>query len=191
MSNPGVRSARLKLLAIFLVSLSPVILSYLTYYVWRPTSFQTYGEMLPIRPVPAFEATDMQGKPASLAVVKGKWALVMVDDAACAKSCNDTLFAIRQIRTAQGKEIERIARVWLVQGASTPQGNAEFTSGVQVLRLNGQDVRLPVPQGGNLRDYIYLVDPLGNQVMRYARTADPVKIIRELAKFLKHNEAIG
>jgi hypothetical protein len=36
-----------------------------------------------------------------------------------------------------------------------------------------------------VRDHIYIVDPLGNLMMRYPRDADPSKIKKDVVKLLK------
>lgn len=173
-------------LLVFL-TLAPVILSTLAYFFWHPTGVQTYGELLPTRPVPAMELTNVDGKPASLADAKGKWLLVVVDNAACDTSCTAALHAIRQYRVAQNTEMERMDRVWLVADGKVPSAQAvQAAEGAQIRLVHGA-VSLP----GAMQQSFYLIDPLGNQVMRYGRDASPNKVIKELGRVLKNNQSIG
>src|SRR6478735_10020235 len=56
-------SGRLRMLAVLLVCAAPVVASYLTYYVIRPEGRRNYGELVePQRPMPALDATSMNGK---------------------------------------------------------------------------------------------------------------------------------
>ena len=49
---------------------------------------------------------------------------------------------------------------------------------------------LPVEQGGNAADHIYLIDPLGNLMMRFPKNAEPAKVKKDIGKLLKAS-AIG
>jgi hypothetical protein len=44
---------------------------------------------------------------------------------------------------------------------------------------------LPVEQNTTDYDHIYLIDPLGNLMMRFPKHADPNKVKKDLAKLLK------
>ncbi|WP_269532824.1 cytochrome C oxidase subunit I [Chitinimonas sp. BJYL2] len=185
-TKPG--KQRWMLLLLVAVCAAPILASYLTYYFWKPQGGRTYGELLEVKPVPAFPQQTLEGKPAGLADFKGKWVLVMSDDVTCAKSCMDALFAMRQFRLGQGKEMERVTRLWLVRGEGMPSSAAvSAADGATIHRIGAEAVPLP----GDVNAGIYLIDPLGNQVIRYPRSADGVKVIREIAKFLKNNVNIG
>ena len=115
------RHQRLKLLAVLLVCASPVILSYLFYYVLPPRGRTNYGTLiLPQRPVPELRLADAEGKPYRFATHLGQWVVLQVDAGACEKACADKLYALRQQRTMTGKERERIDRMWLVSDAVKP-----------------------------------------------------------------------
>ena len=107
---------RWKLFLIILVCASPLIGSYLTYYVIKPQSRTNYGALVDPRkhPVPQLSATTLDGKPASLENYRGKWVMLQVDSGDCAEACRTKLFQQRQLRLTQGKEMDRIERVWLV-----------------------------------------------------------------------------
>ena len=175
------------MLVMLVVTLAPVLISSLLYFFWKPQGGHSYGELLQTKPVPAFAMTAADGKPAALGDFKGKWLLLAVDDAACAQACLDALHALRQIRVAQGADMERIRRVWLVADGAAPTPAATTAA-------DGADIRLvhgAIPLPGDLRSGIYLIDPLGNQVMRYGREQDHGKVIKEINRILKNNEALG
>ena len=173
-------------LLVFL-TLAPVILSTLAYFFWHPTGVQTYGELLPTRPVPAMDMTTLDGKPAPLSDLKGKWLLVVVDKADCDAQCAAALHAIRQYRVTQNTEMDRLDRVWLVADGKAPSAQAvQAAEGAQIRLVHGA-VQLP----GAMQQSFYLIDPLGNQVMRYGRDATPSKVIKELGRVLKNNQSIG
>ncbi|HEY9103630.1 hypothetical protein [Chitinimonas sp.] len=186
-SLPPPRKQRRIILAVVGICAAPIAASYLLYYVWKPAGGLTYGQLLETRPVPAFRQVTLDGKAADLGQLKGKWLLAMVDDGSCNVACLDALHALRQIRIAQGKEMGRLERVWFLTGTAAPSAEAlARADGARLFRA--QD---PVPLPGDQTGGYYLIDPLGNQVVRYPRSADPVKVIKEIGKFLKNNENLG
>ncbi|MCC6069691.1 SCO family protein [Massilia sp. GCM10020059] len=189
------RTGRWKLFAVLLVCASPLLLSYLAYYVIKPTGRTNYGDLIDPRqyPIPQLGATTLDGKPASLEQFKGKWIMLNVDNGDCQQACKDQLVQMRQLRLMQGKERERIERVWLITDA-TPLDTMlmRVVEGTHFLRAPAGEVAkwLPVEQGGNAADHIYLIDPLGNLMMRFPKDADPAKVKKDIGKLLKAS-AIG
>jgi hypothetical protein len=114
--NKQQSNGRWKLFAIILICAAPLIASYLTYYVIKPQSRTNYGELLDPRayPIPALGTTTLDGKPAGLDAYKGKWIMLQVNDAECGEPCRKKLYEMRQLRLTQGKEMDRIERVWLI-----------------------------------------------------------------------------
>lgn len=186
---------RWKLLAVVLVCAAPLIFSYLTYYVIKPTGRTNYGTLIDPRlhPIPALGATALDGKPARLEDLKGKWLMVQVAPADCQKACKDQLVAMRQLRLMQGKHQNRVERVWLITDAQ-PLDTVlmRVIDGTRMLRVQPEAVRqwLPVEPGGNVSDHIYLIDPIGNLMMRFPKNADPARVSKDIGKVLKAS-AIG
>jgi hypothetical protein len=186
---------RWKLLAVLAVCAAPMIASYFTYYVIKPEGRTNYGALLDPRnyPIPAMASTQLDGKPATLQDYKGKWIMLKVGPSDCAQACQDQLFAMRQLRTMQGKEASRIERVWLITDNEPLETVLlRVNDGTRMLRAPQDVVRkwLPVEQGGLASDHIYLIDPLGNLMMRFPKDADPSKVKKDLSKVLKAS-AIG
>lgn len=178
------------LFLVILVCASPVLLSYFTYYVIKPQSRTNYGELIDPRQyaIPDLGATTLDGKPASLKDYAGKWLMLQADVAACAKPCTEKLYWQRQLRTAQGKEMERVERIWLVQDDQpiSTELLKEY-DGTRVLRVDAKKLAawLPVPEGGNVADHLYMIDPLGNLMMRWPKDPDANRIKKDIIKLLK------
>lgn len=189
------RKGRWKLFAVLLVCASPLLLSYLAYYVIKPAGRTNYGNLIDPRqyPIPQLGATTLDGKPAGLEEFKGKWIMLNVDNGDCQQACRDQLVQMRQLRLMQGKERERVERVWLVTD-TTPLDTMlmRVVEGTRMLRVPAEAVNkwLPVEQGGSAADHIYLIDPLGNLMMRFPKNADPAKVKKDIGKVLKAS-AIG
>jgi hypothetical protein len=115
----------------------------------------------------------------------------MADSGSCTQSCQNLLFTLRQLRLAQGREMGRIERLMLVRD-TVPQHLPDTAAGVHVWRdTGGLMQRLPVAQQADVSRFIYVIDPLGNQVLRYRDDTEPRAIIRELGKLLKNNQGLG
>jgi hypothetical protein len=183
------KSGRIKMLAILAVCLAPVIASYFTYYVIKPTARTNYGELLDPRqyPMPQLGAATLDGKSIALDAYKGKWLMLQVDGGACGKPCSDKLLNMRQVRLMQGKEMDRIERVWLITDEQ-PLDTVLMREydGTRMLRVKPDVVGtwLPVEAGGKASDYIYMIDPLGNLMMRFPKNPDPYKVKKDIAKLL-------
>jgi len=183
------RSGRWKMLALLLVCAAPVIASYFTYYVIRPEGRSSYGELIePQRPLPAFTGTTAQGEPLALDALKHQWLLISVADSACDEACERHLYLQRQIREMLGREKDRLDWVWLRTG-QTPLTEAlvQATAAAVVLKVDDADLAswLEAAPGQRLPDHLYVVDPLGNWMMRFPADVDPKKARRDLDRLLR------
>jgi hypothetical protein len=165
-------SARLKLAAVVAVCAAPFVLGWLAYeYHWFSGQSGNYGELIAPRPLGG-----------ALVPLRGKWVFVTVDAAACAAACERKLYVVRQVRRGQGKDTERIERLWLLADRGKPR--AELLAAIE-----GSHVVPATPElfGALPGNYIYLVDPLGNLMMRFPADPDPSKLIKDLQRLLKYS----
>ncbi len=171
------------------VCVAPVVASYLFYYVWPPAGRTNYGVLIdPQRPVPALELRELDGTPFPASKLRGQWAMLMADTADCAQACQHKLWLMRQVRTATGKERERIDRVFFVLDdaplATLLLREYEGTLFLRARREQLQDF-LPLTPGLALDGPLWLVDPLGHLMLRWPPAAEPRGIKRDLDKLLK------
>jgi len=187
------KSGRLKMLLVLAVCAAPVVASYLTYFVIRPEGRTNYSELIqPLRPIPAdLPITDLQGKAVKSAWLKDQWLLVVVSGAACDSTCERLLWVQRQLREALGREKDRVDKVWLIDDDASPKPqtlegvtvNTEAT----VLRVQAKALAgwLQPAKGQALEDHMYIVDPMGNWMMRVPANPDPAKLKRDVEKLLR------
>lgn len=186
-TNPRARRAARRTLSLLaLVCVAPVVASYAAYYWLRPTAHVNYGELLGAQPAPEIAGIGSDGGSLRLAELLGRWVLLFADGATCDARCERKLYATRQARTMQGPERERIVRVWL-RPADAPTPAAEVLAQYPgVTRIRG-DARqwdaLPGPGGAAAN--IYLVDPLGNLVLRYPADPDIKRLAKDLERLLR------
>ncbi len=186
------RGGRWKMLLVMLICASPVVASYLAYYVVRPEGRRNFGDLIdPQRPLPDVVGSSLEGKPVPLPTLKGQWLLVSVSSGACDATCANHLYLQRQLREGLGKEKDRLDWVWLVSDA-TPVSDAlkPALKEATVVRVPAADLArwLEPRQGHTLAEHLYVVDPLGNWMLRFpalldAQTAPKAK--RDLDRLLR------
>jgi hypothetical protein len=99
------RSGRWKMLAVLLVCAAPVLASYFTYYVLRPSQQRSYGELIAEQPgLPDVQAQTLDGRSVNLNSLKGQWLLLSTSAGDCGQRCQDHLYLQRQLRETLGRE---------------------------------------------------------------------------------------
>jgi hypothetical protein len=165
------------------VCLAPFIASFALYFFWTPSGGQlNYGTLVAPKPLPETSLRAAAGESFGLRDLRGKWVLLTVDAAACDEACAKKLYATRQARTMTGKERERVQRLWLLTGGGAPP--PELPAAHPDLRIAVADpallAALPAsPEGG-----IFLIDPLGNLILRYPADPDIKMLNRDIGRLL-------
>lgn len=179
------RGGRWTLALIIAVCVMPFVASYLVYYLWPPQSRMNYGTLIDPRPFPAAPLARLNGSRFSLAELKGRWVMLQVDASGCAEPCRRKLYQMRQVRLTQGIEMGRIERVWLVRddGPVEPALLREY-DGTHVARASSATIAA-LPAAREAADHIYLIDPLGNLMLRFPKDADPSRMKKDLERLLK------
>lgn len=169
------------------LTIAPVAGAYLLYYFWPPEDTVNYGELIEGRSLPDDTLATADGAEFRIAAWRGKWVLVMVDSAACDAYCEKKLYYLRQVRLAQGKEMGRVERAFLLTDRAplAPDKLAPY-DGTWLLRAGGKESFLAAfPAERSRTAHIYLVDPLGNVILRYPQDPDPSLMIKDLKRLLK------
>jgi hypothetical protein len=186
------RRGRVKMLLVLLVCAAPVIASYLTYFVIRPEGRTNYSELiLPTRTLPDLPLTDLAGAPVRAATLKGQWLLVVVSGGACDARCEKQLWVQRQLRETLGREKGRLDKVWLITDRSAPRPETlqAIANGVPATVLRVPEAALAqwlAPAAGKaLEQHLFIVDPLGEWIMRVPADPDPARLKRDIEKLLR------
>lgn len=171
------RSRRMLVLLIALFFL-PLAVAFVTYYSgWRPAGSSNHGELLqPIRALPEV------GKP-----LAGKWALVHVADGACDADCQTALVFARQTRLSLAADTTRMNWALL---ATDHCCNREYLDAAHkgIITLDASADRqalLSVLPAADLAHSLFVIDPLGNIVLRYDVRDTPRGLLDDLKKLLK------
>ncbi len=197
------------LAALFLV---PLLVSFWLYYGtdWRPAGHVNHGELIsPPRPLPAVDLPRVplaeavpgsrlgehpssgggMGKLAApeAALFRRTWTLAYVGDGSCEAACRQTLYVMRQTSFALGTDIPRVTRVFLVTGKCCAKAFlAREHAGLVVVDAAGvPGERLLGQFPARDRAYsLFIIDPLGNLMMRYDVRRDPRGLLIDLRRLL-------
>ena len=152
---------------------------------WRPTTAGNKGELLePPRPVPALLGAD--GKAAPMADFEGQWNLVVAGAGPCDAPCRQWLVQARQVHVALYKQMSRVHRAWL---SDQPQPDTAPLLALQ------PDLRTLVAADAAARSAfdldspghrVYVIDPQGRIILRYAPDAEPRGILKDMERLLRY-----
>lgn len=181
--RPG--SGRLQLSIIALVFFGPLILATWMYMTGRlaPAGGTNHGALL--QPVVNLEGVLPEWP--ALAPAQGRWLMLYANDSACDDGCRNALFRLRQTHLMIGKDMDRVARVFL-HGDVLPDTVflAEEHPGLISITDNGlmrllEDKRPAELMPGG----IFLVDPLTNLVMYFPPDLDPRDMVADVKHLLR------
>ena len=186
MDKPERKSARLHLVLIAVVFFGPLVAAAWLYYggyFSGPTETTNHGALLE----PIVNLRDALPDSGIHPHNEGHWLLVYADPLECGPECRNALYTTRQSRTMLGKEMDRLARVFL-HGDSPPDTVfiAEEHPGLITIEdasLNGllQNKRPgELPAGG-----YYLIDPLGNLVLYFRPDINPAEMVDDIKHLLR------
>ena len=173
----------------------PLLASAWLYYgtSWRPGGHVNHGELIqPPRPLPQVELPriTLTGEPAvpDTPLFRNKWTLVYVGDGGCDASCQGTLYVMRQTRLALGTEMTRLERVFLVTANCCAKDYlARQHAGIAVLDASGAGGAQLLGQfpAGDRAHTLFVIDPMGNLMMRYDVRRDPRGLLVDLRRLLE------
>ena len=155
---------------------------------WHPSG-SSHGNLIsPPRPLQLVELQTLQGKRFGAAQWKDKWNLVYISRQNCDAACATQLHDLRQVHAALGKEIGRVQRILLV----TADDKDESLAGIQaqypdLIILTGPVAEKLAGQFGAHLGDVYLVDPLGNLMMRYPPGYEARGMYKDLMRLMTYS----
>lgn len=188
---PSAASSRRMLLLLAAVFFLPFIVGTgLFWSGWRPEKFSNYGQLVqPPLALPESGLLDAEGHALATSTLHGKWLLVKLGHVACLASCQDELQQMQHVHIALNKEQSRVQRVFIASDdASSLQGlHARFPDlKLATLDASGAEENWRRVFAGAGRE-LYLVDPLGQLIMRYDDPPDMRGVLKDLERLLKYS----
>jgi len=175
-----VRRGRVKLALLAAFFVLPVAAGWVAWWLdLAPGATGNYGTLIPPQRLSA----------GPLDPLKGKWVLVQLDGGACDAYCERKLYFMRQVRRAMGRDVRRVERLWIVTDAAAP--STELLAAIEgtVVSPGGGAFAFAFPAARSPTDHIYLVDPLGNLMLRFPRDPEPRKMVKDLERLLKYSSS--
>ncbi len=190
--------ARWTLIGLLLVFMLPMLLAWYVYL--HPSLFTgrtNHGRLLnPPLELAELPFSAMRGEePFDKSRLKGKWTLLYIDDFPCQTTCQRNLYKMRQVRTALGKERARVNRLLLL----TARNSVKYMKNQALLDMIAQDYNgtlLAMVDLQELNTFLklessatsngfYIIDPLGNMILRYPEAVIPNHLFKDLQHLLK------
>lgn len=156
---------------------------------WRPESFGNHGDLIqPPRPMPETGLLRSNGLPLAGTDLRGHWLLVLAVNGACDAACRESLRQMAQVHRALNKEQNRLRRLLITTETGVTQPEAQPASPdliaatiapaaqsawANVLDINGQS--------------LFIADPMGNVIMRYADPTATRGALKDLERLLKYS----
>lgn len=168
------------LIVLIVLFFLPVAFSFYLYYgtSWRPVGTTNHGELL----------TPVRALPGDTPALHGKWSLVYIGEGHCDTDCRTALVFARQTRLSLAQEMKRVERVFLATGACCDRAYLDSEQqGLQVVEVAdaASSALLAAFPPGQRATSLFIVDPLGNLVMRYDVRENPKGLLTDLQKLLK------
>ncbi len=188
--------SRFKLLLLVILFAAPVLVAWLFHLNpgWVPKGTTNHGQLVqPARPLSLKGLVDLHGKPLPARFLHGRWTLLYIGGERCGTVCRTKLYDLSQIRTATGSNARRVQRLYV----RTSPLDARHVSQLEHAHPN-LTVAVARPGGAFLAQFhfgkdrdpasaqrLYIIDPHGNLMMRYAADASPHGMLVDLQHLLR------
>ena len=193
---PRKKNSNKEIWFLFLAFAAPVVLAYYMYFFADIKSFSNHGEILnPIVHIRQFKLMEATGKPVEEVNLTYKWRLIFFLEKDCDEACLKRLYDIRQIYTALGKDRHRVLQMlvhleppskplqtWLAKTYLDPKRMVEYYA-------DEKAVQEALGANGFIRNNsIYIMDPMGNVMMRFTADQPDKDVLTDLKKLLKASQ---
>lgn len=169
-----------KLLSLLMIFAIPIVVSWVLYYYRDFFHFKTTNLGTLVRP--AVHVNDL----AEPEGAHNSWQIVYAP-LSCNGEAEKTMFTLHQLRTALGKNQERVS-LTLVTIADCQLETHDFRKLIftkkQLTQLKNALIKSQ-PDNFTVGDKIYLIDPIGNLFMYYSSETNPMNILKDIKKVLE------
>jgi hypothetical protein len=183
------KRSNLQAWGLFLLFFGPLAVAVYLYYDtdWRPGGTNNHGELIvPAVPLPAVGLPTPGGELTDAEFLRHHWSLVYVAREDCGEVCRDALYNGRQMRLALGRLMDRVQRVYLHAGVPPdPAFLAAEHPDLLVASVATADGQALLALLTGQPEGYWLVDPLGNAMMRYPPDEPPRGMLEDLKRLLR------
>jgi hypothetical protein len=176
MPENSVRRSRKQLLVLFAIAGASMLGAFALYFgaasggVWNTTNRGTF-----VDPPVNLETLGYTDESGAAATTGGNWWLWVVQDRVCDAACFEALHQLEALQILLNKDASRVRRALVT---SIPVDAV-------ALRESQHDLKFRLIANGQLTPAIYIVDPLGNLVLRYPLESAGKPVLDDLKRLLK------
>jgi hypothetical protein len=186
MNDTTQRKGRIQFLLIAAIFLGPLAIAAWMYFSGSaliPEGRTNHGVLLQ----PIVRLADALPDSELHAARDGHWVLLYANADACGEPCEFSLYTLRQSRLMLGKEMDRLARVFL-HGETAP--DTVFLAAELAGLMTIEDASLAGLLDNKRPDELkeggyFLIDPLGNLVMYFQPDIDPSDMVDDIKHLLR------
>jgi cytochrome oxidase Cu insertion factor (SCO1/SenC/PrrC family) len=172
---------------LFLLCLFPLLAAWFLFFDKAHWHFKTtaHGELL----TPPLSLDSLALPPGIHKQISGHWLLMRTSQTACDAACQQSLYFMRQIHIATGKDSDRVRRIWITTTTApkkmdpsfipliTTLSPADYNQFMTTLAAHEHNITPSQPA-------IFIVDPHGNIVLCYPEQTKGSDILADLKKLL-------
>lgn len=182
---------------VVLAFIAPVALAYIMFFFVEVKSFVNHGEILnPIVHIRSFELKNKDNEIIPEEELTYKWRLISFVGKDCDPQCEKRLYDTRQIHTSLGKDKHRLSRMFIHLEpagetlskliAEKHQNAIEVNSSAKIIiDTLGDNIR---SDAGIMNNETYIMDPMGNVMMRFTQEQPNKEFLHDLKKLLKASQ---
>lgn len=177
--------------------IAPVVLAYIMFFFVEVKSFVNHGEILdPIVHIATFKLKNENDEIIPQDELTYKWRLISFLGKDCNEQCQARLYDTRQIHTSLGKNQHRLSRMFIhLQPAGEPLLKLIEENHSDVIQVKGDASDITEALGSNIREdaginnnETYIMDPMGNVMMRFTVDQPNKEFLYDLKKLLKASQ---
>jgi hypothetical protein len=179
------KTDKITLAWIILLLSSPVFIATALYLMeYRPGSMN-YGDLLEVQKLKGDGVNQIDNTIFRMKDLHGRWAMVTIDSGECDEACRSKLYYMRQIRIMQHTEKDRVERLWLIDDNKTVSDELlEEYKGTLFISAKNSELVKAIETEEVHRNHIYLVDFMGNLMMRFPEELEPKKMSEDIKRLL-------
>jgi cytochrome oxidase Cu insertion factor (SCO1/SenC/PrrC family) len=182
---------------VVLAFIAPVALAYIIFFFVDVKSFVNHGEILnPIVHISSFKLTNDSGEIIPEKELTYKWRLISFLGRNCDQQCEKRLYDTKQIHASLGKNRHRLSRMFVhLEPAGDALSKLMAETHPNVIHVNGTMKTIINALGDNVRSDVsitnnetYIMDPMGNVMMRFTQEQPNKEFLYDLKKLLKASQ---
>jgi cytochrome oxidase Cu insertion factor (SCO1/SenC/PrrC family) len=169
------------------------VLAYVMFFFIDVKSFNNHGELLnPILHIKDFKLRNADQELIPEKELTYKWRLVSFVGSSCDKACADQLHDTRQVYRSLGKNRHRVMQMLVhLEEADPAFSKLIQDEHAEVIRVHGTADEIAAVIG-SVADFnqnqVYVMDPMGNVMMRFTADQPNKDFLYDLRKLLKASQ---